>query len=125
MEIKELTKAEEQIMQVLWDLGSGFIKDVIDQLPEPKPAYNTVSTIVRILETKGFVDHQAFGKSHRYHPVITKEQYKSFATEKLLSGYFSNSVENMFSFFVREKKVDLKEADEIMKLIEKLKDKKS
>ncbi len=124
MEIKELTKAEEQIMQVLWDLGSAFVKDVIDRLPEPKPAYNTVSTIVRILETKGFVDHEAFGKSHRYHPVISKEQYTGFATEKLLSGYFSNSVENMFSFFVREKKLDLKEADEIMKLIEKLKDKK-
>jgi BlaI family transcriptional regulator, penicillinase repressor len=119
-----LTKAEEQIMQILWNLGSAFVKDVIDQLPEPKPAYNTVSTIVRILETKGFVDHEAFGKSHRYHPVISREQYKSFATEKLLSGYFSNSVENMFSFFVREKKLDLKEADEIMKLIEKLKDKK-
>jgi BlaI family transcriptional regulator, penicillinase repressor len=123
MEIKELTKAEEQIMQVLWDLGKGFVKDVLTQLPEPKPAYNTVSTIIRILETKGFIDHEAFGKSHRYFPVITKEEYKSFATEKLLNGYFSNSVENMFSFFVKEKKLDLKEADEIMKLIEKLKKK--
>lgn len=111
-------------MQVLWDLESGFVKDVLDRLPEPKPAYNTVSTIVRILETKGFVGHEAFGKSHRYHPVISREQYRSFAAEKLLSGYFSNSVENMFSFFVREKKLDLKEADEIMKMIEKLKDKK-
>lgn len=123
MEIKELTKAEEQIMQVLWDLGKGFVKDVLNELPEPKPAYNTVSTIIRILETKGFIDHEAFGKSHRYFPVISKEEYKSFATEKLLSGYFSNSVENMFSFFVKEKKLDLKEADEIMKLIEKLKKK--
>jgi len=123
MEIKELTKAEEQIMQVLWDLGKAFVKDVIEELPEPRPAYNTVSTIVRILETKGFVDHEAFGKSHQYFPVISKEQYKGFATEKLLSGYFSNSVENMFSFFVKEKKLDLKEADEIMKLIEKLKNK--
>lgn len=123
MGLKELTKAEEQIMQVLWDLEKGFVKDVIDQLPEPKPAYNTVSTIIRILETKGFVDHEAFGKSHRYFPLISKEEYKSFATEKLLSGYFSNSVENMFSFFVKEKKLNLKEADEIMKLIEKLKNK--
>ena len=123
MEIKELTKAEEQIMQVLWDLEKGFVKDVIDKLPEPKPAYNTVSTIIRILETKGFIDHEAFGKSHRYFPLISREEYKSFATEKLLSGYFSNSVENMFSFFVKEKKLDLKEADEIMKLIEKLKTK--
>ena len=123
MEIKELTKAEEQIMQVLWDLGKGFVKDLLDELPEPKPAYNTVSTIVRILETKGFVDHEAFGKSHRYFPVVTKEEYKNFATEKLLSGYFENSVENMFSFFVKEKKLDLKEADEILKLIERLKNK--
>jgi BlaI family transcriptional regulator, penicillinase repressor len=121
MEIKELTKAEEQIMHILWDLGSGFVKDVVEQLPEPKPAYNTVSTIIRILETKGFINHTAFGKTHQYHPVISKEQYKDFATEKLMSGYFENSVESMFSFFVKKQKIDLKEADEIMKLIEKLK----
>lgn len=120
MEIKELTKAEEQIMQVVWDLGRGFVKDVIEELPEPKPAYNTVSTIIRILETKGFIDHEAFGKSHRYFPIISKEDYKSFATGKLLNNYFSNSVENMFSFFVKEKKIDLKEADEILRLIENL-----
>lgn len=123
MEIKELTRAEEQIMLVLWDLKKGFVKDVVDQLPEPKPAYNTVSTIIRILETKGFIGHEAFGKSHQYFPVISIEEYKSFSTEKLLSGYFDNSVENMFSFFVKGKKLDLKEADEILKLIEKLKNK--
>lgn len=123
MEIKELTKAEEQIMQVLWELGHAFVKDVVDQMPDPKPAYNTVSTIIRILETKGFVDHKAFGKSHRYFPLISIEEYRSFATEKLLSGYFDNSVENIFSFFVKEKKLDLREADEILKLIEKLKQK--
>ena len=124
MEIKELTRAEEQIMQVLWDLKSAFVKDVIDELPKPKPAYNTVSTIIRILETKGFVQHEVFGKSHRYSPAISKETYKNFATEKLMTGYFENSVESMFSFFVKEKKIDLKEADEILKLIEKFKSKK-
>ena len=121
MDIKELTKAEEQIMQVLWDLKKAFVKEVIQQLPEPKPAYNTVSTIIRILETKGFIDHTAFGKSHQYHPIVSKEAYKSFATDKLMNGYFENSVESMFSFFVKKQKIDLKEADEIMKLIEKLK----
>jgi BlaI family penicillinase repressor len=121
MNIKELTRAEEQIMQVLWDLKKAFVKEVIAQLPEPKPAYNTVSTIIRILETKGFIDHTAFGKSHQYHPIISKEAYKSFATDKLMTGYFENSVESMFSFFVKKQKIDLKEADEIMKLIEKLK----
>ncbi|QEK52377.1 BlaI/MecI/CopY family transcriptional regulator [Pedobacter aquae] len=120
-EFKELTKAEEQIMQVIWEIQHGFVKDVIAYLPEPKPAYNTVSTIIRILETKGFVKHKAFGKSHQYLPAITKEEYKNYATDKLLNGYFENSVESMFSFFVKKQKIDLKEADEILKLIEKLK----
>ena len=123
MEIKELTRAEEQLMQILWQLQKGFIKDIIEELPEPKPAYNTVSTIIRILETKGFVDHQAFGKTHEYFPVIRKEEYQNFATDKLMNGYFDNSVQHMFSYFVKKEKIDMKEADEIMKLIEKLKNK--
>jgi BlaI family penicillinase repressor len=123
MEIKELTRAEEQIMQVLWQLEKGFVKDVLDVLPEPKPAYNTVSTIIRILETKGFVNHNAFGKSHEYYPIVSKEDYKNFAADKLLTGYFDNSVNRILSFFVNKEKINLKEADEIMKLIEKLKDK--
>jgi BlaI family penicillinase repressor len=123
MEIKELTRAEEQLMQILWQLQKGFVKDVIEELPEPKPAYNTVSTIIRILETKGFVDHIAHGKSHEYYPIVSKEQYQNFATDKLMSGYFDNSVKHMFSYFVKKEKIDLKEADEIMKLIEKLKNK--
>lgn len=123
MEIKELTRAEEQIMQVLWQLEKGFVKDVLDVLPEPKPAYNTVSTIIRILETKGFVSHNAFGKSHQYYPLVSKEDYKNFAADKLLTGYFDNSVNTILSFFVKKEKINLKEADEIMRLIEKLKDK--
>jgi BlaI family penicillinase repressor len=123
MEIKELTRAEEQLMQVLWHLEKGFVKDVMEQLPEPKPAYNTVSTIIRILETKGFVAHTAYGKSHEYYPVISKGEYQNFATDKLMSGYFDNSVKHMFSYFVKKEKIDLKEADEIMRLIEKLKNK--
>jgi predicted transcriptional regulator len=118
---RELTRAEEQIMQVLWQLERGFVKDVLDQLPIPKPAYNTVSTIIRILEQKGFVGHKAFGKSHEYFPLVSKEQYRSFATEKLMEGYFGNSVESLFSFFVQKKKVDLTEADEILKLIQEMK----
>ena len=117
---KELTRAEEQIMQVLWQLERGFVKDVLDQLPTPKPAYNTVSTIIRILEQKGFVDHKAYGKSHEYFPKITKEQYRAFATEKLMEGYFENSVTGLFSFFAKKNKVDLKEADEILKMIQSM-----
>ena len=123
MEIKELTRAEEQLMQILWQLQKGFAKDIIEELPEPKPAYNTVSTIIRILETKGFVDHIAFGKTHEYFPIISQDDYQNFATDKLMNGYFDNSVRHMFSYFVKKEKIDLNEADEIMKLIEKLKNK--
>ncbi len=122
-QIKELTRAEEQIMQVLWQLQKAFVKEVIDELPSPKPAYNTVSTFIRILETKGFIAHNAFGKSHQYYPLVSKEEYQTFSADKLLTGYFDNSVERMFSFFVEKEKIDLKEADEILKLIEKLKQK--
>ena len=121
MDIKDLTKAEEQIMQVLWQLEQAFVKEVIDELPLPKPAYNTVSTIIRILETKGFIGHEAFGKAHQYYPLISKEEYKRHATEKLLGNYFENSVESMFSFFVKEEKLDLSDVDEILKMINNIK----
>jgi len=123
MEIKDLTKAEEQIMQIIWQIEKGFVKEVIDYLPEPKPAYNTVSTIIRILEVKGFIGHEAIGKSHQYYPLISKEDYKRHATEKLLGNYFENSVESMFSFFVKEEKLDLSDVDEILKMISKIKNK--
>jgi len=118
---KELTRAEEQIMQVLWQIEKGFVKDILDFLPEPKPAYNTVSTIVRILQEKGFVSHKAYGKSHEYFPVVSKEQYSTFATEKLVEGYFENSFSSLFSFFSKKGKIDVKEADEILNLINSMK----
>ena len=121
MDIKDLTKAEEQLMQILWQIEKGFVKDVMDYLPEPKPAYNTVSTIIRILEVKGFIGHEALGKSHQYFPLISREDYKRDATEKLLGNYFENSVESMFSFFVKEEKLDLSDVDEILKMINKIK----
>lgn len=121
MDIKELTRAEEQVMQELWKLRKAFVKEIIEQMDGPKPAYNTVSTIIRILETKGFVGHESFGKSHRYFPKISKDEYKDFATGKLLSGYFENSAQNMLSFFLNERKLSMKEADELFKLIEKAK----
>lgn len=118
-EIRELTKAEEEIMQKLWALEKGFVKDIIEELPEPKPAYNTVSTIIRILETKGFVGHESFGKSHRYYPLIDKDEYKNFATGKLVSSYFDNSAKEMLSFFLEKEKLNVKEVDEIFKIIDK------
>jgi BlaI family penicillinase repressor len=124
MELRDLTRAEEEVMQILWNQEPSFVKDILEQFPEPRPAYNTVSTIIRILEQKGFVGHKAYGKTHEYFSLVSKEQYKAFATGKLMESYFENSVEEMFSFFVREKKIDIKEADEILRLIDKMKDSK-
>lgn len=118
-EIKELTKAEEQIMHELWEMGGGFVKEVIERLPEPKPAYNTVSTIIRILETKGFVGHEAYGKSYKYIPTIQKEEYKKMIANKMLSGYFENSPKQMLSFFLEENKLDVKDLDDILNIIQK------
>lgn len=123
MDIKELTRAEEQVMQELWRQGKAFVKEIIEQMEDPKPAYNTVSTIIRILETKGFVGHESFGKSHRYYPKISKNDYKEFATGKLLLGYFDNSAHKMLSFFLEEKKLNIKDADELLQLLEKAKKK--
>jgi len=120
-ELKELTKAEDQVMQILWKLEKGFVKDIIDVMPDPKPAYNTVSTIVRILETKGFIDHKAYGKTHEYFPVITKEKYTKFYLNNLIRGYFNGSFENLVSFFAKEN--DMGTAD-LEKLLNELKNQK-
>lgn len=103
--MKELTRAEEQIMQVLWDLGKGFVKDIIDKLPEPKPAYNTVSTIVRILQDKGFVGHETFGKSHCYYPLVAKDTYTKKFLKNFIGNYFGNSFSQMVSFFAKEENI--------------------
>lgn len=122
MEVKDLTKAEEQLMQLLWKLDKAFVKELIAELPEPKPAYNTTSTIIRILETKGFIGYEAFGRTHRYFPLITKLEYTRHQAQKLLSGYFEDSIQDMFSFFMKEKKMSLQEADELLKIIDNIKD---
>jgi BlaI family penicillinase repressor len=112
--MKELTRAEEQIMQVLWDLGRGFVRDVIDRLPEPKPAYNTVSTIVRILERKGFVGHEAFGKTHRYFPLTSKEDYTKEYLRSFVRNYFDDSYQDLVSFFARDEDMDLADLEDIL-----------
>ncbi|MGE4288779.1 MAG: BlaI/MecI/CopY family transcriptional regulator [Salinivirgaceae bacterium] len=121
--MKELTKAEDQIMQVLWKLEKAFVKEIIEELPEPKPAYNTVSTIVRILEKKEFVGHEAFGKTFRYFPLISKREYSKFYLKSFVSSYFSSSYKQMVSFFTKEESLSLQEMEEMKKLIERQIDK--
>jgi predicted transcriptional regulator len=116
--MKELTKAEEQIMQVLWQLEKAFVKEIVEQLPDPKPAYNTVSTIIRILETKEFVDHEAFGKNFRYYPLISKDDYSKFYLKNFIGNYFSNSYKQMVSFFTSKDSISLNEMEEIRQMID-------
>lgn len=119
--MKDLTKAEEQVMQVLWKLDGGFVNEVIEELPEPKPAYNTVSTIIRILEKKKFVGFKAFGRAHRYHPVVNKDDYRRFSMGKMLNNYFKGSFAEMVSFFVKDNDMSLEELEEVREMIEQKK----
>jgi predicted transcriptional regulator len=116
--MRELTRAEEQVMQVLWKLKKGFVKDILEHFDEPKPAYNTVSTIVRILQDKGFVDHKAYGRTHEYFPLITKDEYSRSHLNTFVNDYFSNSYGKLVSFFARDNKISVKEMEEIMKIME-------
>lgn len=117
MEIRTLTRAEEEIMRILWQLKKAFVKDILAEMPEPKPAYNTVSTIIRILEKKEVVGYTAYGKTHEYYPLITEEEYKRFEMKQLMTNYFDNSLPNLVSFFVKDNDLKTKDLDEIMKLI--------
>ena len=110
----QLTRAEEQVMQILWDLGEGLVKDIRDRFGEPRPARNTVSTVVRILEKKGFVDHKSYGNVHLYFPVVSREEYSRHQLFGLLEGYFDNSFPAMASFFAREKDLSLAEMEELI-----------
>jgi predicted transcriptional regulator len=117
--MKELTKAEEQLMQILWKLKKGFIKDLIEKIPEPKPAYNTVSTFIRIMEKKGFVDHIAYGNTHEYFPLITKKEYTRQFMKGFIKNYFSNSLQEMVSFFAKEDKMSISELEELLREVKR------
>lgn len=112
--MKQLTKAEEQIMQALWETGPAFVKDIIEVMPEPKPHYNTVSTLIKILVEKGFVDFKAFGKSHQYFALVTKDAYSHKTVNNIVKGYFNGSFSNMVSFFVKEKELSISELEKLI-----------
>lgn len=116
---KTLTKAEEEIMQVLWQLENAFVKDIIAEMPEPKPHYNTVSTIVKILEEKGFVDHESFGKSNRYFPLVDKDDYSKKSMKQFVKKYFEGSFSNMLSFFAKEKDISVQQLEDLLNELKK------
>jgi predicted transcriptional regulator len=121
----ELTNAEEQIMQVLWKIEKGFVKDILEHFKDPKPAYNTVSTIVRVLESKGMVSYKAYGNSHQYFPLLSKKDYSSNHLNKFAKNYFGNSMKDLVSFFTENNKLSVEEIDETIKMLNELKKKKS
>ncbi len=119
-----LTKAEEKIMKILWGIGQGFIKDILEQYPDPKPPYNSVSTIVRVLVQKEIVGFKAYGKTYEYYPLITKETYSKGQLSRLVSDYYNNSLKQVVSFFSESKQLNENELDEAIKMLEELKLKK-
>jgi predicted transcriptional regulator len=119
-----LTKAEERIMQILWDIDKGFIKDIQEHFPDPKPPYNTISTIVRVLVKKEIVAYKSYGGSYQYYPLISREQYRSEQMGRLMKSYFGNSLKEVVNFFSEKKDLDIDELDEALKMLEELKTKK-
>lgn len=119
-----LTKAEERIMQILWDLERGFIKDIQEQFPEPQPPYNTISTIVRVLVKKEIVSFKTYGGSHQYYPLITKEEYRGDQMGSLVNNYFDNSLSEVVNFLSEKKDLDVDELTEAMAMLEELMKKK-
>jgi len=118
---KRLTKAEEEIMQIIWRLERCTVSNILEDLGTPKPPHSSISSIVRILEKKGFVDHKAYGRTHEYFPIVTKNEYSNFTIKKMVGDYFDGSVNNLVSFLVKENELSEKELQE---LLEKLSNKK-
>jgi len=114
---KELTKVELQLMNVLWDKKAAFVNDVLEQLPEPKPAYNTVSTFMRILVTKGFVGYKTFGKSHQYYPLISREAYMDYFLSGVKNTFFRGSFQSMISFFAKKERLSKKEMEDLLRML--------
>lgn len=116
--LRELTKAEDQVMQILWQLKRAFVKDILDKFPPPKPAYNTVSTIVRILVKKGFIGYKPYGKTHEYYPLIAREEYSNYYLNNFVNRYFKGSFQDLVSFFAKENQLDITEMEQMIKRVE-------
>jgi len=116
--MQKLTNKEEEVMHILWKLEKAFVKEVLAEIKNDPPHYNTLSTMVRNLEEKGYVAYEAFGKTHRYYPIIAKEDYRKRFMNKAIENYFNNSYKNVVSFFAKEEKISVEELKEIIKLIE-------
>ena len=111
MQVSQLTKAEEQVMQFLWDLEKAFLKDILELFPEPKPHTNTVSTILKVLKDKDFVDYEVFGRQHQYFPLVSKEKYSGKSMKSLVKNYFEGSYKNAVSFLVEKNEMSVEDLE--------------
>jgi len=116
--MKELTKAQEDILKALWEIKDGAVSDVLDKLKEPKPAYNTVATVIKVLEKKGYVGHKTYGKTNVYSALVTKQEYTQNLMKGTLKGLFNGSFNQMMSFFVKNKDVSINELEELKNMLE-------
>jgi len=116
--MQRLTKAEEDIMQIIWQLERCTVSDIIKELGEPKPPHSTISSVVRILEKKEFLDHKAYGRTYEYFPIITKEIYSKRTLKKLVTDYFEGSMNSLVSFLVKEKDLDVKDLNELLQQLD-------
>lgn len=119
--MNKLTRKEEELMMILWEMGKGFVKDMLEKYPDPKPHYNTVSTLVRVLQDKGFIDHKQYGNTHEYFPTISKEEYRRHFIKYVIQDYFNNSYQDVVTYFVKEKDIKAEELEGIIKMMKKRK----
>jgi len=116
--MEEITKAQEEILRVLWEINEGAVADVVEQLPSPKPAYTTVATVIKVLEKKGYVAHRKYGNIYVYYPIVTKKAYTKHVLKDAYKGLFNNSLNQLVSFFVKDKDISVSELEELKKLID-------
>jgi predicted transcriptional regulator len=116
--MKEITRAQEDILKALWEIKDGAVSDVLNALPEPKPAYNTVATVIKVLEKKGYVSHRAYGKTYVYYSVVSKQEYAQHVLKDTFKGLFNGSLQQMVSHFVKNKDVSIHELEELKRMLE-------
>lgn len=121
--MNKLTRKEEEVMKILWEINKGFVKDIMELYPDPKPHYNTLSSLVRLLEEKGFVDHKAYGNTHQYFPLIAKQAYRKTFIKDVVKDYFDNSYKQTVSLFIEEENLSKEDLDELIELIKSKKQK--
>jgi len=124
-EPRHLTKAELEVMQILWNRGKAFVNEVLEDMAAPKPAYNTVSTVLRVLNKKGIVDYKAYGNSHRYYPLIERDNYTRMFMQSVMKNFFGNSMPQMVSFFCKHEELSEKDRNELIEIARSLSEEES